>query len=115
MPRWQVAYLAGCMAVVGGAIAYLMCDFGGWPMLMYEPYEDRWLVARMPPTTAAMVYPGMILWGACGALVSSALTLVIASRVSWKPSDSALQLVGGWALTSVLVTALYFLWGLWPF
>jgi hypothetical protein len=103
------------MAVVGGAIAYLLCDFGGWPMLMYEPYEHEWLVARMPPTAAAMVYPGMILWGFCGALSSSALTLVVASRVSRPASDSLLRLVGGWALTSVLVTALYFLWGLWPF
>lgn len=103
------------MAVVGGALAYLLCDFGGWPLLMYEPYEREWLLANMPPATSVMVFPGMILWGMCGATTSAAITVVVAGKVSWRPSDAALHLVGGWALTTSLVAALYFLWSLWPF
>ena len=88
---------------------------------MYEPYEHLWLVANEPPSSAAMVYPGMLLWGLCGAISAAALTLVVLTLIvlprapSWKPSAVALQLAGAWALTSFVVAALYFLWGLWPF
>ena len=115
MPRYQVAYLASCVAAIGGTLFYLLCDFGQWPLLMYDPYLHQWLIAEVAPSAAVMVYPGMILWGFCGAISAAALTLILASRVSWKPSSTALNLLGGWALISFVVTALYFLWGLWPF
>ncbi len=115
MPRWQLAYLAGCMAVTGGALAYLLCDFGGWSLLMYDAYEHRWLVATRPPAPTVMVYPGMLLWGFCGASCSAALSLAIGGRVKRPLGKSTLMLVGGWSLTAVVFAALYFLWGLWPF
>ena len=115
MPRWQVAYLAGCMALAGGALAYLLCDFGGWPMLMYDPYKHEWLVASKPPAPTVLIYPGMMLWGFCGAMTSAALSVVAGQRRRTPLSDGALLLAGAWGITAVLIAALYFLWGLWPF
>jgi hypothetical protein len=103
------------MAVIGGALAYLLCDFGEWPKLMYDVYEREWLVASKPPAASVMVYPGMILWGLCGATTSAALCVALAQRSKRELSASFLQLVAGWALSAVGLTALYFLWGLWPF
>ena len=103
------------MAVIGGALCYMLCDFGQWPLLMYEPYERTWMVASRSPSAAAMLYPGMLLWGLCGGLASAAASLVILSRRRRDLSPSAIALLGLWALSSVAFTALYFLWGLWPF
>lgn len=103
------------MAVIGGALCYLLCDFAPWPLLMYEPYERNWLVAVQPPSAAAMVYPGMLLWGLFGALISAAATLVIAQRWRTPLSSRAATLLGSWALSATAFAAMYFLWGLWPF
>ncbi len=103
------------MALAGGALAYLLCDFGKWPMLMYEVYGREWLVASKPPAPSVMVYPGMMLWGFCGAMTSAALGVAVGQRRRKALSEATLRLAGAWAITAVLVTALYFLWGLWPF
>lgn len=103
------------MAVVGGALAYLLCDFGEWPLLMYDVNAHRWLVASQAPATSVMVYPGMILWGLCGASSSAALCVAVAKRHKSEMSAASLQLAAGWSLSAALVCALYFLWGLWPF
>ncbi len=98
-----------------GALFYMLCDFAGWPLLMYEPYERRWLVATEPPSVAAMLFPGMVLWGACGALLGAAGSLLVLSKRNRPLPASALLLVGAWAASSVAFTSMYFLWGLWPF
>ncbi len=103
------------MAVIGGSLAYLLCDFGQWPLLMYEPYERQWFVATEAPTPATMLYLGMLLWGVGGAIVSAAISVLVCSRLKPALADSTLQLMGGWALTSCGICGLYYLWGLWPF
>lgn len=115
MVREQVAYVAACVAVTLGALCYLLGDFAGWPMLMYEPYEHRWLVATEPPSVAAMVFPGMVIWGMSGALFGAASTLVVVSSRKNPLSPAALTLFGAWAASAVAFTAMYFLWGQWPF
>ena len=84
-------------------------------MLMYEPYAGQWLIADAPPSASAMVYPGMLLWGLAGALVLASLCIVIAPRLPGPVRGSSLQLMGAWAISSVVFAAMYFLWGLWPF
>jgi len=113
--REHVAYAAACMAVIGGALLYMLCDFGGWPLLVYEPYEHAWVVASSAPSAAAMLFPGMLLWGLCGALVCAAPTLVLLSSRKKPLPASAMTLLGAWAVSATVFTALYFLWGLWPF
>ncbi|MCP4448015.1 MAG: hypothetical protein GY811_22170 [Myxococcales bacterium] len=113
--RDQVAYAAACMAVIGGALCYLLCDFAAWPRLMYEPYERAWLIASEPPSAAAMVYPGMLLWGLCGAVVCAAGTLVVASSRTTPLGRGPIALLGAWALSATGFVGAYFLWGLWPF
>lgn len=103
------------MAVTFGALAYLLCDFGEWPLLMYDVNAHNWIVATQPPAASVMVYPGMILWGLCGGTSSAALCVAVGSRRKRELSSASLQLAAGWALSAVVVSALYFLWGLWPF
>lgn len=115
MAREQVAYAAACVAVIFGSLCYMLSDFAGWPLLIYEPYERAWLVAAKPPSVASMLFPGMLLWGLCGALVGAASSLIIVSRREKPLSNSAVTLLGAWAASSVAFTGMYFLWGLWPF
>lgn len=115
MTRDQVAYAAACMAVIGGALCYMLCDFAGWPLLIYEPYERGWVVASESPSAAAMLYPGMLLWGLFGALAGAAGTLLVAQKRKAALSSRTTTLLGSWALSSTAFTAMYFLWGLWPF
>jgi len=82
---------------------------------MYEPYSREWIFDNQAPTTATMQYPGMLLWGLSGGICSAALTLVLAKRAKKPWTDSTLQLIGAWTLTSSVFCGLYFLWGLWPF
>ncbi len=113
--REQVAYVAACVAVIFGSLCYMLSDFAGWPLLIYEPYERAWLVASEPPSVAAMLFPGMLLWGLGGALLGAASSLVIVSKLQRPLSTSAVILLGAWAASSTAFTAMYFLWGLWPF
>jgi hypothetical protein len=115
MPRHQIAYVASCMAVMVGALCYMLCDFGSWPMLMYEPYEREWVMTSQMPSMVAMAYPGMMVWGLCGAASGAAVTVLGLSQRKKEMSPAALRLVGAWALTSAIVACVYFLWGLWPF
>ncbi len=115
MARDQVAYAAACMAVIGGTLCYMLCDFAGWPLLIYEPYERNWVVSTELPSAAAMLYPGMVLWGLCGAFVCAAGSLVVAQKRKAPLSARAATLLGSWALSCTGFTAMYFLWGLWPF
>lgn len=113
--REQVAYVAACVAVIFGSLCYMLCDFAGWPLLVYEPYERIWMVAAEPPSVASMLFPGMLLWGLCGALLGAASSLVILSKRTKPLPQSAITLLGAWAASSTAFTAMYFLWGLWPF
>src|SRR5690606_19582012 len=109
------AYLAACAAVIGGSLAYVLCDFGQWPMLMLLPYEGEWAFGAEAPDPAAMPYPGMLVWGALGAALAGALAWAVAGRRREPVSDTALSLAGGWALTAAGFAGAYYFWGLWPF
>ena len=115
VPRAQVAYVVACLAVIGGSLGYMLCDFGGWPLLVYEPFARSWQVTSSPPSAAAILYPGMLLWGLCGSLVFAAIGVVVASRRATALSGPSVSLLGAWAVSSVAFVSMYFLWGLWPF
>ena len=115
MPPEQRSYVVACVALCGGALCYMLCDFGQWPTLMYEPYQEQFFVARQPPSAATMAYPGMLLWGVVGWIVAAVLAILGSSRISKPLSRARMALLGLWTLTLVLLVAGYFLWGLWPF
>lgn len=115
MPGWQRTYVAVCSAIIGYALAYVLCDYGGWSRLVYFPYERslRWMAG--PTGSIPMPYVGMILWGLGGALAAGALAL-IGCRVLGRPlTDRWLRLFGAWALAAFAYAGLYHTWNLWPF
>jgi hypothetical protein len=113
MPVVQRAHLIACSAVIAGCLAYMLCDFGGWPKLTYLPYEGEWRVAATPPSPSAMVYPGMLLWALLGAALGGGAAALISKKV--QPGRGVQRLFGAWAALSFGLVALYFLWSLWPF
>lgn len=113
MPRWQRAYVIAMCAVIGGAFAYAACDWGRWPRLTYQPLTGD-VMMRAPTTIVTINYLGTVAWGlggaAVGALVGAGLCAV------WKKPwhERALQLLGAWAITGVLLAGSYYTWNLWP-
>jgi len=115
MPSWQRTYLVVCSGVIGFCLAYVLCDFSGWPRLTYFPYEREWRFVAGPAGDVPMSYIGIILWGAGGAIVGAVLAYV-ASRLARRPmSDRWLTLWGGWAVAAFVYAGLYYTWNLWPF
>jgi len=113
MPRWQRAYVIATCAVIGGALAYTLCDWGSWPKLTYLPITGE-LALHAPPDAVAMAYPGIALWGACGA-ACGALAGALLARIARRPwPDRTLQLFGAWAITAILLAGAYYTWNLWP-
>jgi hypothetical protein len=115
MPRWQRAYVVGTCAVIGFALAYALCDFGGWPRLHYLPYDDEWVVAPAVSGRVAMVYVGTILWGLGGGVVGAGIGG--AASLVWKRPlpQVAIGLLGAWALTAFVLAGSYYMWNLYPF
>jgi hypothetical protein len=112
MPRWQRAYVIATCALIGGALAYALCDWARWPRLSYEPVTGD--VTMHPRAATAITYLGNVAWGlggaTCGALVGAA-----ACAIAKKPwPERVLRLFGAWAITAVAMAGLYYTWTLWP-
>lgn len=114
-PRWQNAYVIVAIAIIGGTLAYALCDWGGWTRLQHDPYTGDWWWDDGPTHKVAINYYGTILWGLGGAAVG-ALVASVALRVYRRTLPSpAITVLGAWALTGVAFGALYYAWTLWPF
>ena len=115
MARWQVVYAAVMCSIIGWAVAYVLCDWGGWPRLTYFPYEHEWRMVAGRAGLVPMNYVGTVLWGVGGALVGAALGAG-AARLWRRPlPKSAVPLLGLWAMTAFLYGGTYYMWNLWPF
>lgn len=111
--RWRRRYAIAVAAVIGGALAYGLCDWGQWPRLTLEPYGGSWSWPGGPTRTVPINYFGGLLWGAGGAVVGGAIGAVLGPRLA--QTKATRGLTTAWALTAVALVALYFLWTLWPF
>jgi hypothetical protein len=113
MPRWQRAYAIATCSLIGAALAYALCDWSQWPRLTYLPLTETWTM-RPPGNAIAITYPGNIAWGlggaACGALIGSAVVAVFHKSLP----ERALQLLGAWSITAILLAGTYFTWTVWP-
>jgi len=115
MPRWQRAYAAVMVAIIGWSLAYVLCDLGRWPRLTYYPYEGDWAFVSGPPGQVPMNYVGTVLWGVAGAIAGAGVA-VVGTHLWRRPLvPRAISLLGAWALTSFLFAGTYYMWNLWPF
>ncbi|HTM21456.1 MAG TPA: hypothetical protein VL172_13140 [Kofleriaceae bacterium] len=114
MPRWQRSYLVLCAAVIGFALAYFACDFGGWTRLAYDPWARSWRWTDRP-TPFDSLYWGTILWGLAGAAAFAAVAWLACRRAGRELSARWNLLAAAWALTAFAFIGLYFTWNLWPF
>lgn len=115
MPRWQRVYLAATCAVIGFAVAYALCEYAQWPRLVYSPLDGELGLGRPPIARDQVGYFGLVLWGAGGALLSGGAAYA-ASLARRRPlSPQLLRLLGGWALTAVVLCGAFYTWSLWPF
>ena len=115
MPRWQRVYAMAVTAVIGGALAYALCDWNHWTRLQLAPYDGTWYWRAGPTASIPINYYGDILWGLGGAAIGA---LIGAIATAWwrRPLPRALQRLGAaWALTAVMLAGTYYLWHLWPF
>lgn len=112
-PRWQRAYTIALAAVIGGALAYALADWGGWTRATYDPYRDRWSWRAGPTPTIGINYYGGLLWGAGGAVVGAAAGALL-HRWPAARTPTARALLGAWAFTSVALAGAYYWWNLWP-
>lgn len=115
VPRWQRVYAIAILAIIGGALAYALCDWSRWTRLIFDPYDGAWTWRDGPTRTIPINYYGTILWGLGGAAVGGALG-AIAMRLWRRPLSPGVQALGAaWALTAVILSGGYFHWSLWPF
>lgn len=112
---WQRTYLTSCTAVIGFALAYVLCDYAGWPRLTYFPYEREWRLTAGYPGAVPMAYVGTLLWGVGGALTGAAVGYVSCRLWSRPVNDAFVRLYGAWSLAAFAYAGLYFTWNLWPF
>ncbi len=114
-PRWQTVQVVGCAAVIGWTLAYVLCDWSGWPRLTFDQYTAAWSWTSGPTPRVPINYMGIILWGMGGGAVAALLALV-GLRLWRRPLPPVvLGLASAWALTGVLLAGTYYTWNLWPF
>jgi hypothetical protein len=114
-PAWQTTYVIAVTAIIGGAIAYGMCDWSGWTRLQHDPYSGAWWFEDGPTQKVPINYYGTLLWSVGGAAVGAALA-AIATRLHRRPlPPSVISILGAWALTGFALGGLYYVWTLWPF
>ncbi len=111
--RWHRTYVIALAAVIGGALAYALVDWGGWSRATYDPYRDRWSWRGGATPTIGINYYGGLLWGLGGALVGGALG-ALAHRWPRARTAGARGLLAAWAFTSVALAGAYYWWNLWP-
>ena len=101
--------------MIGFALAYTLCDFGGWTRLHYLPYQGEWVLAPGTNDPASMVYVGTFLWGAGGALVGAGIGG--AAVLAWRKPlpQPVFGLLAAWAMTAFVLAGAYYTWNLWPF
>lgn len=114
MPAWQRRFVIACAAVIGYCVAYVVCDFGGFSKLTYDPLDRTWFFTDQP-TPIAMGYLGIVLWGLGGAAVASAIAYVATRLLDRELPGQVNNLMGAWALTAFAYAGVYYTWGLWPF
>jgi hypothetical protein len=115
MPRWQRVYLAACCAVLGFAIGYAMCEYAGWPRVLYDAVRREVYLGRPPTARQAVSYWGLLLYGAAGALVAGGAGWGFGAVARRPMSDRWVRLIGAWTLTAVVLVGAFFTWSLWPF
>lgn len=115
MPVWQRNYLVVCAAFIGFAMAYVLCDFGGWSRLTYYPYEREWRMVVRPVSDVPMMYVGTVLWGLGGAVSGGALVHGVCRVLNRPVTERWLRLAGAWALAAFVYAGLYYTWNIWPF
>lgn len=112
MSRAHRAHVIAMCSIIGSAFAYAACDWGHWPHLVYAPMSGE--IGLGSTAAVAIHYIGLVAWGAggfcTGALIGAALCR-IAPR-TW-PAH-VYQLLGGWAITAIVLAGGYFTWSLWP-
>ena len=114
-PRWQTVQVIACAAVIGWTMAYVLCDWSGWPRYTFDPYDGAWLWTRGPTPRVPINYMGGLLWGAGGAAVAM-LIAVVGLRLWRRPLPAAaLGLAAAWALTGAALAGSYYSWTIWPF
>jgi hypothetical protein len=114
VPAWQRRYLVVCAAIIGFALGYWACDFGGWPRLLHDPWAGEWRISDQP-TRWDSLYLGTVLWGVAGAAAIGPLAWLACRRAGRELSPRWNLLAGAWALTAFAFTGFYFTWNLWPF
>jgi hypothetical protein len=115
VPAWQRTYLVACAAVIGFAVAYALCDWAGWPRLIYAPVEGSLRMDHPPAGRDEISYLGMVAWGAGGAVVASIGALAALRFIRRPVASRWLRIFGAWALTAVLLAGAFHTWSLWPF
>ena len=113
MPRWQRAFVIATCAIIAGAFAYAACDWGQWPRITYLPVTGTWTM-HVPPGAIAITYLGVVAWGAGGAAVGAIVGAVLCKLVGKPWPERALQLLGAWSITAILLAGGYYTWSLWP-
>ena len=101
--------------MIGFAVAYSLCEYAQWPRVVIAPIEGEARMDRPPIARLELGYLGLVLWGAGGAIVGGGAAAVAARLLRWPLGDRALRILGGWALTAVVLAGAFFTWSLWPF
>jgi hypothetical protein len=101
--------------MIGFALAYTLCDFGGWPRLNYLPYEGKWTLATVVVDRVAMNYVGTFLWGIGGAIIGAGVGAGAALVWNRPLPRVAFGLLAAWTMTAFVLAGSYFTWNVWPF
>ena len=113
MPRWQRAFVIATCAIIGCCLAYALCDWAQWPKLAYLPLRGE-LVMHVPAGAIAVTYLGNVAWGLGGAATGALLGAAVCAIAKKPLPERALQLLGAWSITAILLTGFYFTWTAWP-
>jgi hypothetical protein len=114
-PAWQRVHAIAAVAVIGGTLAYALCDWSGWTRLQLDPYDGSWWWQDGATRKVPINYYGGLLWALGGAAVGAGLATLVTAL--WRrPVPAAVSAVlSAWALTGVALTGAYYTWNLWPF
>lgn len=107
--------IAACAAVIGGCLGLTLSDYGGWPRLIYQPYQREWLMTDSPPSGVNILFFGSLLWAIAGATLAGLVTSLVLRRWPHLAGEGVHHLAAAWAGTSVALACAYFFWSLFPF